>query len=97
VKQPLSEEAVQILEAIAGTLLRCFLFLVVAQLFVWVVFFLAGDAIYQFHAMLFDIPRPAYDLFILSSLTFMKILNVVFFLVPFVALKLMLRGERKSE
>ena len=83
----LTEETRRVLDAIAGVLLRCFLLLV------WVVLYLAGNPIYGMYSSLFDIPRKEYDLFLLYSLTFMKVLNVVFFMVPFAAIKLMLRGR----
>lgn len=89
----LTEETRRVLDAVAGVLLMCFLLLVAAQLFVWVVLYLAGDPIYGMYSSLFDIPRKEYDLFLLYSLTFMKVLNVVFFMVPFAAIKLVLRGR----
>ncbi len=90
-KPALTEETRNVFDFIAGILLRCFIFMVVAQLFTWLVLLLAGDAIYQVYSALFDISRRQYDLFILSSMIFMKVLNVVFFLMPFAAIKLMLR------
>ena len=91
-KAALTGEARGVLDAVAGVLLRCFFLLLAAQLFVWAVLFLAGDPIYGMYAFLFDISRKEYDLFMLYSLTALKVLNVVFFMVPFVAIKLMLRG-----
>jgi hypothetical protein len=93
-KPTLTQEATHLFDAIAGILLGCFLLLVVAQLVVWLVLFLAGDSIYQIYSGVFEIPRPEYDQFLLSSLTLLKILNVVLFLTPFIAIKLMLRGSR---
>ncbi|MHC4077809.1 MAG: DUF6868 family protein [Planctomycetota bacterium] len=81
-------EVVQVLDAIAAVLLRCFIITVVALLFVWVVACTMGDWIHALHTNWFEITRAQYDLFILYSLTFMKTLNVVFFLFPCVAIKL---------
>lgn len=95
-KQALSEETLQTFDMIAGILLRCFVFLVMAQVFAWLVIFLAEDTLYPIYAGMFDLSKKEYDLFILYSLAFMKVLNVAFFLVPFLAIKLMLRGRNKN-
>jgi hypothetical protein len=90
-KQALPEEALQIFDAIAEILLSCFIFLVIAQVFAWLVLFLAEDTLYLFYSKMFDLSKKEYDHFILYSLTFVKALNVVLFLMPFLAIKLMLR------
>ncbi|MHC4512996.1 MAG: DUF6868 family protein [Planctomycetota bacterium] len=82
------KDVVQVLDAVAAVLLRCFIITVVALLFVWVVACTMGDWIHALHTNWFEITRAQYDLFILYSLTFMKTLNVVFFLFPCVAIKL---------
>ena len=94
--QQLSKEAVKIFNAIAEILLRCFIITVLALLFVWLLVFFAGDFFYQIQTIFVDISRREFDLFLLYSLTFMKVLNVVFFLFPFVAIKLFLRGQHDS-
>jgi len=92
--QSLSEEAIQTLDAIAGILLRCFIITLVASLFVWIVFLAMGDLIHRGHTLFFDISKREFDLFLLYSLTFIKALNVVFFLFPFLAIKHYLRGKK---
>jgi hypothetical protein len=94
--QALPEDTIQIFDAIAGILLRCFIFTVFALLFVWFVVFLMGDTLYRIHAVLFDLSRKEFDLFILYFLTFIKSLNVVFFLIPFLAIKHLLRSRNKN-
>ncbi|MDJ0735177.1 MAG: hypothetical protein QNJ47_14125 [Nostocaceae cyanobacterium] len=94
--QQLSSEALNILNAIAEILMRCFIITVLALLFVWIVVFFTGDLFYQIQTIFFDISRQDFDLFLLYSLTFMKILNVVFFLFPFIAIKLFLRVKNDN-
>jgi hypothetical protein len=94
--QALSEDAEKMFDAIAGILLRCFIFTVLAMLFVWLVVFLMGDMLYQIYSFLFDLSRKEFDRFILYSLTFVKALYVVFFLIPFVAIKHFLRGKNRE-
>lgn len=88
------ENTIATFDAIAGILLRCFIITVGAMFFVWVVLLVMGDVIYSIHSQLIDISRKEFDLFCLYSLTFMKTLNVLFFLFPFVAIKSYLRGKR---
>ena len=94
--QQLSKETYNILNAIAGILLRCFLITVLALLFVWILVFFQGNYFYQIQTFFVDVSRREFDLFLLYSLTFMKILNVVFFLFPFVAIKLFLLVQKDS-
>ena len=96
-EQPLSKETIQIFDAIAGILLRCFIFTVIALLFVWIVFLAMGDFIHQIYTNWFDISRREFDLFLLYSLTFIKALYVVFFLIPFLAIKHFLRGQKGDQ
>ncbi len=93
--QPLSQEAIQIFEAIAAILLRCFLITFFALLFVWILIIFQGDYLYHLQTLFVDISRPDFDLFLLYSLTFMKVLNIVFFLFPFIALKLFVVGQKR--
>ena len=92
----LSEEVIQILNAIAGILLRCFIFTVVALLFVWTMIFIMGDSFYNIYSIFFDIPRKNYDQLLLYSLTFMKVLNILFFLFPLLAIKHFLRDKNNT-
>jgi len=78
--QQLSPEAIQIFDAIAAILLICFIITVLALLFVWILIVFQGDYFYQIQTLFVDVSRRDFDLFILYSLTFMKVLNVVFFL-----------------
>lgn len=94
--QQLSKEAFKYLNAIAEILLRCFIITVLALVFVWVMVFLRGDYFYQIQTIFVDISRREFDLFILYSLTFIKALNVVFFLFPFIAIKLFLYQQNNS-
>ncbi len=92
-KQQLSKEAIETFDAIAAILLRCFVITVLALLFVWILIVFQGDFFYQIQTLFVDISRQDFDLFILYSLTLMKILNIVFFLFPFIGIKLFLRGQ----
>ena len=94
--QTLSQEAIQIVEAIAAILLRCFLITFLALLFVWILIVFQGDYFYHLQLLFVHVSRPDFDLFLLYSLTFIKVLNVVFFLFPFVAIKLFLVAQKNN-
>jgi hypothetical protein len=90
----LSEETIATLDAVANVLLRCFVITVGAMLFVWFVSLILGDVVYSIHAQLIEITRKEFDLFFLYTMTFLKALNILFFGIPFVAIKWYLRGKR---
>jgi len=82
------------LEVIAAILIRCFVITVGAMLFTWFVVFLLGDVIYSIYGQLMEITRNEFDLFFLYTMTFLKALNILFFGIPFVAIKWYLRSNR---
>jgi len=90
----LSEDTIATLDAIADILLRCFIITVGAMLFVWLVAFMLGDVIYSIYSQLMEISRKEFELFFLYTMTFLKALNVLFFGIPFVAIKSYLRRQR---
>ena len=90
----LSQDTITTLDAIADILLRCFIITVGAMLFVWFVVFMLGDVIFSIYSQLMEISRKEFDLFFLYTMTFLKALNILFFGIPFVAIKWYLRGKR---
>jgi hypothetical protein len=92
--QALSDNTIASLDAVSDILLRCFIITVGAMLFTWAVSLMLGDVIHSIYSQLICITRREYDLFFLYAMTFMKVLNVFFFLFPFVAIKWYLRGKR---
>lgn len=94
--QQLSKEAIAIFNAIAAILLRCFIVTFLALLFVWILIVFQGDYFYQIQTLFVNVSHQDFDLFVLYSLTSMKVLNVVLFLFPFVALKHFLHGQKNN-
>lgn len=93
----LSEGTIATLDAIAGIFLRCFVITVGAMLFTWFVVFLLNDVIYSIYSQLMEISRKEFDLFFLYTMTFLKSLNVLFFGIPFIAIKWFLRSQRTAD
>lgn len=90
----LSEDTIATFNAIANILLRCFVITVGAMLFTWLVVFILGDVIFSIYSQLIEISRKEFDLFFLYTMTFLKALNILFFGIPFVAIKWYLRGNK---
>ena len=94
--QQLSKEAIEIFDAIAAILLKCFIVAFLALLFVWIVIAFKGDYVYQIQTHFLNVSHQDFDLFVLYALTFMKVLNVVFFLFPYIAIALFLRSQKNN-
>jgi len=65
-----------------------------AVLLLWSLFFLtAHDWMYCISARWFDIDRHEFDLLNYGLIGFLKIINLAFFLFPYLAIKLLLRRK----
>jgi len=83
-----------LLDRLSGILIRCF-FLSFALLIVWFVFYvLAGDMGYNTHAQWFELSRHDYALVNYYGMAFVKISATLFFLFPYIAIRLVLRKLR---
>jgi hypothetical protein len=94
VSNTLPEGTVTTLDTIADILLRCFIITVGAMLFTWAVWLMLGDVVSSIHSQLYEITRKEFDLYFLYTMTLLKALNILFFGIPFVAIKMYLRGRR---
>ncbi len=82
------------LERMAGILIRCFL-MTIALLFVWFIFFaLAGGFVYDLHSRWFDLNWYDLNLFFYIGMATLKISAFVFFLFPYIAIRLVLRKNK---
>lgn len=86
----------QRLEILASILWRCFVATVIAMLFTFVVSWIGRDPIRRIYSSLCGLSGHETDLFVFGFLTFIKCLNLVFFLIPWVALRWYLRGAKVS-
>ncbi len=83
------------LEILSVILLRCFMIGVLFITFWFIFFLLGGDLGYTIHAKWFQISRHEYELLNYYGMAFVKICNFLFFLFPYIAIRMALR--RKSE
>ena len=82
------------LEVVARILIRCFFFNL-ALVLIWFLFLLAvkTDGGYAFHSKFFDISRPEIEVINYCGIAIAKMCNLMFFLSPYVAIRLVLRQK----
>ncbi len=89
----MSEATRDLLEAIEKILLRCWVAAVVLGLFSFIVFLLTGDMIDRIHGSLFGLTPHELDLVIYCGLGLLKLFVLVFYVFPWLAIKLVLRAD----
>jgi len=88
------DELNNLLDTAAGILLRCFV-LAFCLLWLWFIFFLVGkDWAYSIHSRWFEISRFDFDLMFYQSMALFKMAILLFFLLPFISIKLILRKKK---
>jgi len=89
----IKDEQIDCFNAAAGVLIRCFVLAVCLLLFSFVFYLLAGDWAYCVHSKWFDLTRQDFDLMYYYVLASFKIAAFLFFLIPYIAIKLTLRKK----
>lgn len=80
-----------LLDALARILIRCFV-LGFLLLLIWVVFFmLASDVIHNLHGKMFGLSEHELDLIHYCGMAFVKLCVFLFFLFPYIAIRMVLR------
>jgi len=90
----IKDEQINCLDAVAAVCLRCFVLAVCLLLFSFVFYLLAANWAYGFHLRWFDISRHEFTLMYYYVMAFIKIVSFLFFLIPYIAIKLMLRKKK---
>jgi hypothetical protein len=90
------ERNVLFLETLAGILIRSFLF-GWGLLLVWFLFYLfLPDWLYEMNTRWFNIGRHEFDLINYCGIGLVKITVLLFFLFPYLSIRLILRKKKKS-
>jgi hypothetical protein len=90
------DEGKTLAEGIASIFLRCF-FLSVALLLLWFVFyFMAGDWAYSIHSRWFGLSRRDFGLIHYYGMAVTKTCAILFFLFPYLSIKLVLRKKERN-
>jgi hypothetical protein len=88
------DEQNNLLDAAAGVCLRCFV-LAVCLLLLWFVFYMAaGDWAYSIHSRWFELSKAQFDMMYYCVMGFTKMAGILFFLLPYISIKLMLRKKK---
>ena len=90
------DEQDSLLDRVAGIFLRCFLMCYALLLLWFVLFLLAGNWAYGIQAGWFELSRHDFALVNYFGIAFTKICAIIFFLFPYVSIKLVLRKQRKK-
>jgi len=91
--EPISKDAREVLDALACTMIRCFAVSVILLLLWFVLYLLGGDLFHSIHSKWFDISRHEFELIYYSAIGFVKVLSITLFLIPYVAIRWVLRGQ----
>jgi hypothetical protein len=84
----------QFLESIASVLIRCFIMAVIVQLVWFGVFVGIGDLAFGIHEELFGTERLYFDMVNYFGLMFVKMISILFFLIPWLSIKLVVRMKK---
>ncbi len=90
----MSTQITEWLEVVAKTLLYCWIFGFVL-LFIWLGAFLSG-AVYKLHGPLMGLSDHDLNVIHYCGMAFLKLLVLVFFFVPWLAIRLVLRKPKAS-
>ena len=85
----------EVLSAVSTILLWCFVVGILLLSFVFGVFLAAGDLAYQVHSSMFDVSEREFYLIWYCSMALLKMWVFMLFLVPWIGVRLALRGMRK--
>lgn len=92
-----SLEINSLLEVLSKILVRCFIIGIVFLLFWFCVFSIGGDMAYGIHSRCFDLSRQNFDLMNYYGMAFLKMSIFLFFLFPYISIRLILtKGEKTT-
>ena len=91
---PDSKPTTEFFAVLAKVLLRCWVFGFML-LGIWFgVFALAGDIVHRLHGALFGLSKHELNLIFYSAMGLLKLLVLVFFFFPWLAIRLVLKSEK---
>lgn len=91
-----NEECNDFFDCLAGILIRTF-FLGLALLMLWSLFFtFAGDWMYRVHSQWFEMSRTSFNLINYCGIGLLKITILVFFLFPYLAVRMVLQKRIRT-
>ncbi len=86
----------ELLDILAKVLIRCFLMGVVVLLFWGGMIVFAGDLVYNVHSSFFPMSRQQFYVISYTGALFTKVCVFLFFLLPYISIRLVQRKNRKN-
>jgi len=83
-----------VLDTIASVLLRCWILGIVLQFITFAAIHLMGDAAHDIYGIIFGLSNEKSDVIIVVFLSLIKLCVALFFFIPWVAIKLVLRTAK---
>ena len=93
---PGSSSTYELFDTLAKVLIRCFVLGYLFLLLWFGVFLLAGDLIYRLNGPLFDLSQHEVNLMHFYGIVFVKCCSILFFLFPYIAIRLVLRRSKAT-
>ena len=90
------EELNDLMDSLSAILIRCFFLTVALLLLSFIFYLLSGDIAYRLHSKWFELSKYDYDLLYYGGMAFIKICAVIFFLVPYFAIRMVVRKNIKE-
>ncbi len=90
----MSTQITEWLEVIAKILFRCWIVGFLMMLFSLVVFMLTGEIFYEIHGKMFGLSPHELDLIMYCGLALFKVFVLIFFLLPWLSIRLVLRKAK---
>ena len=87
----MSKQITEWLDVVAKILLRCWIIGFLMMLFSLVVFLLTGEVIDDIHGKMFGLSPHELDLIMYCGLGLFKVFVLIFFLLPWISIRLVLR------
>ncbi len=81
-------------DMLAKVLLRCGVFGYLLLLLTFGVYMLAGETLYRLNGNLFSLSKHEFDLIIYGCIVSIKMIVLLFFLIPWLAIRLVLRKAK---
>ena len=81
-------------DTLAKVLLRCAVFGYLLLLLTFVVYMLAGGELYRLNMGIVDLSKHEFDLIIYGCIVLIKLIVLLFFFIPWLAIRLVLRKAR---
>ena len=89
-------QTIDFFDTLAKVLLRCAVFGYLLLLLTIGIYLFAGGEIYRLNASVIDLSKHEFDLIIYGCVVLIKIVVLLFFFIPWVAIRLVLRKSRTN-